>query len=338
MNKKLITMAVAAAVAAPMTVMADATIYGVAKVATQYTDRSQGANDGWAMEDHSSRLGIKGSEDLGGGLKAIYKMEFGVKTGNGAANLNSGAANGAFWSQRNTYVGLAGDWGTFLAGVHDTPLKMSNGKLDFFADSAADYDGSAGQGVALLRSRRVGGALAYVSPSFSGFTVAGALVQADTATSTALGADFQEAYSLAAMYDNGPWFASLAYENLDSDVTTGPEDESQWRAGLGMLGMSNFSVALNYEERNDINGVDNMDSRAWQIQAAYDFGNNRVKAMYGDYDDKPAVGDGTDFDAWAIGLQHNFSKRTNAQVLYRAKNVDNASDENVFALQMDHNF
>jgi predicted porin len=337
MKKKIIVAAVAAAMVAPLAAMADATVYGKVRVATQYHDRDNAA-DTWGMADQISRLGIKGSEDLGGGLKAVYKMEFGV-------NVGDGFGASGFWSARNAYVGLAGDWGTFLAGRHDTPHKISDGKLDFFADTAADNDnGGAGagmndNGVGLFHSLRVNGALAYISPNMSGLTLAGALVQTNATAQFADADDFASAYSLAAMYSNGPWYASLSYENLDPSSlagVAGAPDDTKWKAGIGVLGMSGFSASFIYESRDDAGFVSGNDTDAWQISAAYDFGNNRVKAMYGDYD---ADGAG-DFDTWAIGFQHNFSKRTDAQVLYRQKDADSNAgiDDNVFALQLNHSF
>ncbi len=335
MKKKIIVAAIAAAVAAPMAVSADATVYGKIRVATQYHDRDAGI-DAWGMQDHTSRLGIKGSEDLGGGLKAIYQMAFGVNVGDGY-----GGKAGGFWSQRNSYVGLAGGWGTALAGRHDTPYKSSSGKLDMFGDTTADYDGGGAKGVNLFDDRRVDGILMYISPSFSGFTLSGALVQTGTDAAFNDADDFASAYSLAAMYSNGPFFGSLAYEELDpeslSGAAAGTPDDSKWRAGFGIMGMSGFRASLVYEDRSDAGFVTGADTEAWQLQLGYDFGNNRVKAMYGDFDDDSAAD--VDFDTWAIGLQHNMSKRTDAQVIYRAKDFDNSSlEDNVFALQLNHSF
>jgi len=339
MKKKIIVAAVAAAMVAPMAAMADATVYGKIRVATQYHDRDATNADAWGLVDHSSRLGIKGSEDLGNGLKAVYKMEFGV-------NVGEGYGKSSFWSQRNSYVGLAGGWGTFLVGKHDTPFKISSGKLDFFADTAADYDGSSlgvagsGKGVGLFHSLRVDGAIAYISPSMAGFTVAGAIVQTNVKGGFEDADDFMSAYSLAAMYSNGPFFGSLAYENIDPQslvgAPAGASDFSKWRLGLGVLGMSGFSASFIYEDRSDYDFA-GLDGDSWQIQGAYDFGNNRVKAMYGELD-WDGTGSGG-YDSWAIGLAHSFSKRTSAEVLYRQADADNTSGEDdVFALQLNHSF
>jgi predicted porin len=294
------------------------------------------------MEDQISRLGIKGSEDLGNGLSAIYKMEFGLSVGDGYGS-------GLQWTGRNAYVGLAGGWGTFLVGRHDTPLKMSSGKLDFFQDTAADNDNGCDVATTcvanpngagrLFESKRVDGAIAYVSPSFSGLTLSGALVQTQTSADWDDADDFASAYSLAAQYSNGPWFASLAYEAIDPESLAGVDgdDDKTWRVGLGILGMAGFSASIIYEDRNDVAFTEGNDRQSWQIQGAYDFGNNRVKAMYGDRDDDSAAD--SDFDVWAIGYQYNFSSRTDVQVLYRDLNGDaNVADDSVFAVQLDHSF
>jgi predicted porin len=354
MNKKIVVAAIAAAIATPLVASADATLYGQVRVASQYHSRSDGAQDSWGLQDQVSRLGVKGDEDLGNGLKAIYKMEFGVNVGNGFNDKSS------FWSQRNSYVGLAGGFGTVLAGRHDTPFKISTGKLDFFGDTNADFDSGFGYaaasdnagGVGLFDSLRVDGAIAYVSPSIAGFTVAGAVVQTGTTPANDQADDFASAYSLAGMYSNGPWFASLAYESLDMEslgiAGANTPDYDKWRVGLGILGFNNFSASFTYEDRTDLPGsteANGIDSNSWQLQAAYDFGNTRVMGMYGQLEfDNDILNDTNGFDTWAIGLQHNLSKRTDVQVIYRQKDVKDingvqgAPDDDVFAIQLDHSF
>jgi len=354
MNKTIIAAAIAAAIATPMVASADATLYGQLRVATQYHSRSDGANDAWGMQDQISRLGVKGDEDLGNGLKAIYKMEFAVDVGDGCNIANVCNGHGSP-TQRNAYVGLSGGFGTVLAGRHDTPMKISTGKLDFFPDTNVDNDANFGpqdyvKGVGLFDSLRVDGAIAYVSPSLAGFTLAGAAVQTGTSANFDKADNFAGAYSLAGMYGNGPWFASLAYETLQPD-SLGAEallganlpDYNKWRLGLGILGFNNFSASFIYEDRTDTHFVSNADSKSWQLSAAYDFGNTRAKAMYGDFDGQKVAAN-EDFNTWAIGLQHNLSKRTDVQVLYRQKDVKRfngvqiAPDDDVFAIQLDHSF
>jgi predicted porin len=249
---------------------------------------------------------------------------------------------------RNSFVGLAGGWGTFLVGRHDTPLKISTGKLDLFSDTMADYNGTVG-----FQDLRADNAIAYISPSFSGFQFAGAVVPTGGGTATGVyneDADsLAEAYSLAGIYKNGPFYASVAYESLGDNlfaaevtdpvteitsVVTPGDDDNKWRIGLGLLDWNGFTLTGIYEDRSNVGGVDDLDQQLWQIQAAYAFGNNTIKGMYGSADrdgnDYEVLGYEFDIDGdkntWAIGFDHNFSKRTKAYVLY----TDVDDDEAVF--------
>ncbi len=174
---------------------------------------------GWGMssngyipgEGRASRLGFKGSEDLGNGLKAIYQLELGVNLNDTNNNVVS---NSDIITYRNSFVGLAGGWGTFLVGRHDTPMKISTGKLDLFADTMADYNGTVG-----FRDLRADNVVAYISPSLSGFQLAAAIIPAGGATGGGRGLNLEEnsiagAYSIAGIYSNGPFYASAAWESL----------------------------------------------------------------------------------------------------------------------------
>jgi predicted porin len=141
MNKKLIALAVAAGVAAPMSAQAAPTLYGQlqAEIASEGVDVTGGpttadgriiqGGGGRFQEDvgiddnKRGRLGVKGSEDLGGGLKAIYKFEWQVDTANG--NPNDGA--------RNSFVGLKGGFGQVELGRIKSAYKYYGGvKYDPF--------------------------------------------------------------------------------------------------------------------------------------------------------------------------------------------------------------
>ena len=263
----------------------------------------------------SNRVGIKGSEDLGNGLKAIYQVEFGVRLSDG--NLRAADGDQGSIVMRNSFVGVAGGFGTFLVGRHDTPLKISTGKLDMFADTMADYNGALG-----FDDKRTDNTVAYISPSWSGFQFAGAVHAGGTATVDQVKSNdsdsLAEAYSLAAIYSNGPWYAGAAYESLSSDLVgneslyadnlfdaneaildfnaeygtslnplfniKGFDDYTKWRIGLGILDWNGFSLTGIYEDRSNTNFVEDYDTTSWQIQAGYAFGNNMVKAAYGAQD------------------------------------------------------
>jgi predicted porin len=345
MNKKLVTLAVAAAMAVPAAAMADAVLYGKLNVAIDYVDQDNGF-DGWGLSGNqgtrpwlnvpfvgnngpSNRIGVKGSEDLGNGLKAIYQVEFGIDL----TDTNNRAVSGSeSVTMRNSYVGLASNWGTVLMGRHDTPLKISTGPLDLFADTMADYNNTVG-----FNDLRVDNAIAYISPSFSGFQFAGAVHAGGGAMINGYNEDsnsLAEAYSLAGIYKNGPFYGSLAYESLGEDLATTQAtrdafpgtfgDFDKWRVGLGLLDWNGFTLDGIYENWDGAGFVDGVDADLWQIQAGYSFNNFMVKAMYGDssVDGNGDNDRGYDWNTWAVGADYNFSKRTKAFMVYTDNDAD----------------
>jgi predicted porin len=402
MNKKLLSLAVAAAVAAPTAAMAEAILYGKLHVSIDWADvegfttapivdpvtgavvgresedyKGWGVNGGGAIpgEGRANRIGVKGSEDLGNGLKAVYQVEFGVKLTEESTAGNAASGTNDSVTMRNSYIGLAGGWGTFLVGRHDTPLKISTSKLDLFADTMADYNGTVG-----FEDVRADNAVAYISPDMSGFQIAAAIHSGGASTAgygeNVNSDSLAEAYSVAGIYSNGPFYASLAYESLgnqlfmDSETSllgeTFPDgtlradyvndDYTKWRVGLGLLDWNGFTLTGIYEEQSNLPGgqlsplTEPEKLKLWQIQAGYAFGNEMVKAMYGsgnrdgrfdDVEQLDEVKDAIegDYYTWAIAFDHNFSKRTKAYVVYTQVDDDApASDWDGFSVGMVHEF
>jgi len=333
MKKKLLTLAVAAALPmATQAANAEVTIYGKLHASIDYLSANQGdvgvdakgnpaKNDKlWDVTSRAARLGFKGSEDLGDGLKLIWKLESSFDMTNG----------GGFGAARNTYIGLSGSWGTFLYGRHDTPAKISTGKLDIFVDTIADYNlQGQGTGTGGIVDIRASDAIAYVSPNFNGLTLIGAIVP-DANYGEVVGeqGDFAGAYSVAAMYSNGGLFLAGAYESLDN-INNGA-DVSHWRIGAG-YDFDAFHIGGVYQRADGALGgfTDSnskpIDYKTFTINGSYTFGNNVVKAMWlrTDWDKKipvyksssPMGADDTT-NSWAIGLDHNFSKRSKVYVIY----------------------
>src|SRR5438445_456202 len=124
MNKKLMALAVAGALTAPAAALAQAQIYGRANVGlnTYSATGATAANSDFktrnVVYDSGSRLGVRGTEDLGGGLKAVYVIESGVNLDTGNQNSQFGGANAStgFLASRDSYGGLEGNWGRVTFG------------------------------------------------------------------------------------------------------------------------------------------------------------------------------------------------------------------------------
>ncbi|MGB7650816.1 MAG: porin [Gallionella sp.] len=226
MQKKLIVLAVAAALTAPTLALADnanITFYGKAHLSLDSNNgnagtTATGTKNGLNLTSNSSRFGLKGSEDLGGGLNALYQYETEVLAQGG---------NSLVGAQRDTYLGLKGSFGTVVAGR--LPLaNMYANDANFLGDKVGDAGnmtagGFGGNGSIAVPSR-AGRAMAYVSPAFSGMTFTAGFVPnsaqslsgsaATPATTVQNAANKDSSFALRAVYDQDGIFGAFNYLNL----------------------------------------------------------------------------------------------------------------------------
>jgi len=160
----------------------------------------------------TSRFGLKGSEDLGSGLKANFLLEAGFDPSTGVANSYTnpytGATSNAIFG-RQSWVGLSGGFGEVKLGKMWTPYDMVKGS------GAAGFDSllfapSTSVWVSNGYNDRPGNSIYYETPNFSGFSAAGMYSFGENKT-TAVGAG--KIISMNVAYANGPVGASLAYQN-----------------------------------------------------------------------------------------------------------------------------
>ena len=176
MQKKIIALAIAAAFSAPA--FADVTMYGVVDAGLANVSRDGYRSDMQAVSGGlgQSRLGVKSSEDLNNGMKAVVVLEYGLDV---QRNDGVGATGNAFTSTvaRQQMLAIAGDFGTVATGNLQTTGYDWQVKFDPTAGSLVSplqnmtkgtnfLVGSAAKGARLPR------ALAYISPDMGGVTVA----------------------------------------------------------------------------------------------------------------------------------------------------------------------
>ena len=309
MKKTLIAAAVAAAVAAPAA-SAGVVIYGKIHVSIDYLDAEtsevcSGAGTtpggGFNVCDRTSRIGFKGSEDLGNGMKAIWKLETAVNIADG------GSKGGSFGSARNSYIGLAGDWGTFLYGRHDTPYKMAYyaSGIDMLGDSFMDTNALYGH-----QEWRRDNAIAYVSPNWNGLTIAGAVIPAEGSPNPE-DDSFADSYSIGVMYSNNGMKLSAGYEDTEGEL--GVESQN-YMFGAGWSGNA-FDISAVYVNQE----VGSTDFDSYAMSAAYTWGNNKFIGTVGQSDWGTDDGLG-----YGVAVQHKFSKRTSAYLGYSESEMLNA--------------
>ncbi|WP_006787593.1 porin [Thiorhodospira sibirica] len=296
MKKSMLAVAVAAAIALPVSAMAETVVYGRIHTSLDFVDN--GADSSHQAASRSSRIGFKGAEDLGGGLQGIWQLESGYHATESGGQL----------ATRNTFVGLKGGFGTALIGRHDTPYKTSTGRLDPFGDTAADYNTIMGSvaGKGLLFDSRTNNTIAYMTPSFGGFGLQAAYV-----TDTRSGGDRpgetandNKAFSLAANYGAGPVYVTAAYEQLNN--FTGDNNARAAKIG-GAYTLGDLTLSAMYE-RIDLND-DVIGSRdSGMLAARYNFNQINLRAAYLQANDDDR--DDTGAKMFALGAGYNFSRRT----------------------------
>jgi predicted porin len=211
MKKTLIALAALAAAGASFA-QSSVTLYGVADAAVGKTNKAGLglANDKFqaitssTLNNGNSRFGLKGVEDLGGGLKAGFNFEAGVSLANGATD-----STGTF--QRAANMSLMGGFGELRAGRGLTTSFYSVTSWEL--TGAANYSVVAKQFGFAGAGPRDNGVVMYNSPNFSGFSFsASTILKGNAVYGTA--ADPKGKYDLAATYANGPIVASFAYNKV----------------------------------------------------------------------------------------------------------------------------
>ncbi|MGC4404905.1 porin [Methyloversatilis sp. MC4-4] len=338
MSKKLLAAAIAAALA-PAAVMAEAsnvTIYG----RIDYGFMSRGGDSGGLsqagrtgrlndFEDGilgTNRFGFKGSEDLGNGLKAIYEFEFGFSG-------DSGTSFGST-TNRHSWVGLTGAFGTALGGRVDGARYSFVGKYDPFKNQTVANAGSLfGVTSGLGQADRADNAVVYITPELAPglkFLAAYTTSLLSEAGSGAIaGQDVETGdtplYAIAAMYDNGPISLLLDYENLQikrSAPGGGDLEFDLWVAGASYdFGVAKLSAYYESTEGDDTASKAVSNGDGWLIGLSAPVTSNiTLKASYVKANDDRA--NDSDCSKWGIGGEYAFSKRTTAYATYAKINND----------------
>lgn len=185
------------------------TLYGIVDTGLMYIHNSGGRSTQIAMvsgNESGSRFGMKGNEDLGGGLKAIFQIE------NGFDSTNGQLGQGSRMFGRQAYVGLAGDsWGTVTAGRQYDPVVdlvqpiQGDNWLGGFFTSPGDIDNAD-------NSVRFNSAVKWASPNWSGLQVALMYSFGGIAGSVGSG----QTYSGAASYTHDALSLAAGYLHIDN--------------------------------------------------------------------------------------------------------------------------
>ena len=309
------------------------TIYG--RVNTSIEHQKLGQDSVTGMVNNASRIGFKGVEDLGNGLKAGFQLE---------AGFNSDDGSGPLTFARQSEVNLSGNCGmvrlgnfypeSYYAtsdyiGMHNHETGSSSDA--FYVDPAWFATGT-------------GNKLAYRTPMFSNFWAEGSVGMHEKVAGTAN----KNGYDLAANYNNGPLALGAGYSNWNSN----------WQGSLrAAYTFGSFTLGGYYQRNHDANffgGTALGNRNNFRLSAMYAMGASEFHANVGHANSWSNTSK-TGATQWTLGYNYNLSKRTKVYTYYtRINNQNNANytassmissltpgngkDFSSFALGVRHNF
>jgi len=326
MQKKLIALAVAGIMAAPMAAQAaSAEVYGKVRLSVGVVgndDETANAEDSKLnVASHNSRFGIKGSEDLKNGMKAIYQFE------TEADFDDDNSDQKLFDSMRDTYVGVKGDFGTVKVGRMNSPYKNAAGKVDVWKDTHGDQNG-----MIKGNDERFDNTIAYYSPDMSGFTLGVAYITdaADDDLVDDVTSEEMDATSLALMYNNGPLYASLAYQSITAggNMVSGQMEDREGTKLTLAYKVDSTKLGFVYEA-DDLGGNDGDQDR---IYLSVDQGvgaDMAVKFAYSMADERGGADD-TGASQFSLGMTKKMGDTTEMYVLYTQLDNDANADFDLY--------
>ena len=350
MKKNLIALAVLAA-SGVASAQSSVTLYGLVD-AYVGTSRIKQSSPGLATTSerqtvvdsggfNTSRFGLKGSEDLGGGLKANFMLESGFNIDTGAANGYSNpftptvaaSQNQSSVFGRQSWVGLSGGFGEVRVGKMWTPYDEVKGS------GAAAFDANifapaTGGWVSNTYQDRPGNALYYATPSFSGFSAAAMYSFGENKTTTASAGEIA---SFNVQYAGGPLAAALAYQTEKEGGASLNTDTTKYTQLNGSYDFGPAKLLAAYGHVKDDS------DKAEEYQIGVDVPLGAVTVSGGVARSKITLGAGGEVKSTGVGLaaKYDLSKRTFLYTgLQLAKNEIAGSEvkTDTFAVGVQHKF
>jgi predicted porin len=330
MKRSIFLAAVATLAAGSALAQSSVTVYGRLNVSAERMKANR--TSAFLLNNNASRIGFKGTEDLGGGMYASFLMESGFAP-------DTGAAAATFWG-RESWVALGGAFGKVRLG--------NMGPTNFYF-TTADYismhnhdTGTSEDKLYLFPGVPLNNAIAYTSPNIGGLVIDAQLGLSETTQRgrTAV---------LTANYDAGPLHLGAGYLQQGAGVTGARWNEYGLRA---LYELGDFTVGAYWIRDDNVFRIRNAKRDAVRASVMYAMGPGELHLNYGKaFDVKNNGINNDDATQLTVGYNYNLSKRTKVYSYYTRVNDDtgilgNKNPGNfsiprsygTFALGVRHNF
>lgn len=283
------------------------TVYGKAHISTDYIMFTD-SND-IAVGSNSSRIGFKGEKKVEHSLTAFWKYE----------NEIDLTAESKPLSARNRYVGLKSNFGSVLAGYHDTPFKSFGGKAGVFHDTIGERRGILGAGNGSNKMNiRAKNSVMYTSPSLYGLTIK---ALASTGDDSDKAFDANGVMSFSAVYTRDNYYAGVAYEDQTKLSAT---EATGLRVGAGAK-FGSTALNLMYEDLKS-DTKDAFSRAAYGGSLTHSINKLTLKAQLFMSQDYNNMADSNAM-LYAVGAAYKLDKKVEIYALYAAAN--NEANANV---------
>lgn len=334
MKKKIIALAVPAALCAPVMAQENVQVYGIFDIGVASIDaggkeRRNKVDSGLLR---TSRLGFKGSEDLGNGLKVNFVLEYRLNVdlnegiGGNYRSDAAGVQGSTSGPARQQLLGLSGNFGTVAFGRMNTTAFDWAVKYTVLGASAFDVTGNnamaAGSRINPVGDIRLSNVIAYKSPAFAGFRFD--VNYARPIEEAAAGNGRLETAQLGLYYDNGPLSVGAVFDNIDGH-------------GNATLTLSSLAFArgAGFPPGTTVVRYDDLEVKSQNLGVAYDFGVLKAKATY----QRDKFMDLSANKVWGVGVEVPVSAKGTVHAVYSASSVktQNKADSQGFSLAYTHN-
>ena len=333
MQKKIIALAIAGLASTAAFAQSNVTIYGSIDMGYSYrydtiNPRNHAISGIDSGQTQGNRLGFKGVEDLGNGLKAVFLLESGFFADTGVDHTA-----GSMFS-RQAYAGLTGGFGTLIGGRLYTPHFSFVSSIDpFSAGTVGQYRNAYGMDRnALLDPVRVDNAVAYVSPSFGGLTFTGAYSNNAAGQENAVdNSQNNTVYALLSRYTAGPVDIGLNLHRIaaasnNGAVSTLKSIDNATLGGTFDAKVVKIHALYSYNLMDNVAASSDQRIENWMIGASVPVGKVTIKTSYMFSDGNTAAGGNT--QQLALGANYALSKRTDLYTAYAIIDNDSAKQAN----------
>ncbi|HIE4434629.1 TPA: porin [Burkholderia multivorans] len=302
-------------------------LYGLADAFVGELHPAGAAGSAWQVGSGGMRTsywGMSGSEDLGGGLKAVFTLESFFR-------MNGGQI-GSFYGQaffgRNAFVGLSGHFGELTLGRNTAPLFVSTLLFNPFGNSFVfspivvhSYFGSAIGSASLQSDTAIDNSVLYQTPEVGGLS--GSVLYSNAGVAGHVG---QANYSMNVLYFAGPFSATAAVQSLHtaSLFLNGATAQTAWLIGSAYRFRA-IKVFAQYERVDNNNRVTD---DTVQAGASVRVGIGSLLVSWAGTRRRPVAGDHIHWSTVALGYDHPLSKRTDVYAAWRYETISHVSSGN----------